>query len=103
MAATRQAPPITGRHCIKGEWLASNFAHFESRNPAHQEEVVGAFPRGAADQANQAVVAARAAYPAWRRTSRIRRAELFDHLAQIVKREQDRLAELMARECGKVI
>jgi aldehyde dehydrogenase (NAD+) len=49
------------------------------------------------------VAAARTAYPAWRRTSRVRRAELFDNLAQIVKRETDALAELMARECGKVI
>jgi aldehyde dehydrogenase (NAD+) len=103
MAATRQAPPINGRHCIKGEWLAPNSAHFESRSPAHQEQVVGVFPRGTADEANQAVVAARAAYPAWRRTSRIRRAELFDNLAQLVKRDADALAELMARECGKVI
>src|SRR5206468_2131651 len=31
------------------------------------------------------------------------RAELFDNLAQIVKRETDNLAALMARECGKVI
>ena len=33
----------------------------------------------------------------------MRRAELFDNLAQIVKRETDNLAHLMARECGKVI
>src|SRR5258708_6127624 len=98
MAATRQAPPITGRHFIKGEWLASNFAHFESRSPAHQDEVVGVFPRGAADLANQAVAAARAAYPAWRRTSRIRRAELFDQLAQLAKPDAHALAELIARD-----
>ena len=45
----------------------------------------------------------RAAFPAWRRTSRIQRAELFDNLAQLVKRETDALAQLMARECGKVV
>src|SRR6267143_2856388 len=47
--------------------------------------------------------AARAAFPAWRRASRIHRADLFDNLAQLVKRDVDRLAELMARECGKVL
>src|SRR4029077_1342699 len=67
------------------------------------DEVIGVFPSAGSNEAEQAVAAARDAYPAWRRTSRIRRAELFDNLAQIVKREQDRLAELMARECGKVI
>src|SRR5438094_3296438 len=35
--------------------------------------------------------------------SRIHRAELFDNLAQIVKRETDALSRLMARECGKVV
>jgi aldehyde dehydrogenase (NAD+) len=49
------------------------------------------------------VAEARKAFPAWRRTSRIVRAELFDNLAQIVKRETDSLARLMARECGKVV
>src|SRR5262249_5507849 len=64
---------------------------------------VGVFPSSTRDETLQAVAAARAAYPAWRRTSRIRRAELFDNLAQIVKRETDDLARLMATECGKVL
>src|SRR5205807_7873327 len=58
---------------------------------------------GSRGDADEAVAAARAAYPAWRRDSRVRRGELFDNLAQIVKRETDNLAHLMARECGKVI
>src|SRR5216683_17185 len=103
MAATRQASPIAGRHWINGTWQPPNHAQFESRSPARTDEIVGVFPRATADDAAQAVAAARAAYPAWRRTSRIRRAELFDNLAQLVKRDRDRLAELMARECGKVI
>src|SRR5205085_4641088 len=60
-------------------------------------------PRAVAPESKQAVAAARQAFPSWRRTSRIHRAELFDNLAQIVKRETDNLARLMARECGKVI
>jgi aldehyde dehydrogenase (NAD+) len=103
MAATRQAPPITGRHWINGAWQTPNHAQFESHNPARTDEIVGVFPRATSDDAAHAVAAARAAYPAWRRTSRIRRAELFDNLAQLVKRDTDALAELMARECGKVV
>src|SRR5215472_9968871 len=94
---------VSGHHLIAGRRLPPNGRRFESHNPAHLDQVVGVFPKAGAAEAQQAVAAARAAYPAWRRTSRIRRAELFDNLAQIVKREQDRLAELMARECGKVI
>jgi aldehyde dehydrogenase (NAD+) len=101
MTSTLQ--PITGKHLLAGRWLERADRSFESRSPARQSEVVGVFPTGNADLAAQAVAAARAAYPAWRRTSRIRRAELFDNLAQLVKRDTDALAELMARECGKVV
>ncbi len=94
---------VTGRHFIAGNWQAPDGRAFESRSPARTDEVVGVFPRATPAEADQAVAAARAAYPAWRRTSRIHRAELFDNLAQLVKRDTNALAELMARECGKVV
>jgi aldehyde dehydrogenase (NAD+) len=103
MTTATAAPAVTGRHLIAGRWLAPAGRHFESRSPANADELIGRFPRATADEANQAVAAARAAYPAWRRTSRIHRAELFDNLAMLIKRETDSLAELMARECGKVV
>src|SRR5207253_505230 len=94
---------LTGRHFIAGRWLVPSARTFDSTSPANFKEVIGVFPRGTKDDADQAVAAARAAFPLWRRNSRIRRAELFDNLAQIVKRDTDNLAHLMARECGKVI
>jgi aldehyde dehydrogenase (NAD+) len=100
---TTATQPVTGRHFIAGRWLAPQGRTFESRSPANTDEIVGAFPRAGAPEANQAVQEARKAFPAWRRASRIHRAELFDSLAQLVKRDTDALAELMARECGKVI
>src|SRR5262245_41427251 len=103
MATSTATPPVTGRHLIAGRWLPPAGDRLESRNPARVDEAVGVFPSAGADEVAQAVATARAAFPAWRRTSRIRRAELFDNLAQIVKRETDALARLMARECGKVI
>lgn len=95
--------PVVGRNLIAGEWLGAKSETFPSRNPARVETVLGTFPSSTAEDANKAVSAARSAYPAWRRESRIRRAELFDNLAQIVKRETDNLASLMAQECGKVL
>jgi aldehyde dehydrogenase (NAD+) len=94
---------LAGRHLLAGRWLTPAGARFESHNPARWDEVIGVFPEASAAEADQAVAAAREAFPGWRRTSRIRRAELFDNLAQLVKRDTDALAELMARECGKVI
>lgn len=95
--------PIHGRHRIAGRWIEPSNGTFESHSPANWNEIVGIFPSGTAEDADRAVASAREAFPAWRRTSRIRRAELFDNLAQLVKRDTDALAELMARECGKVI
>src|SRR4029079_10169715 len=93
---------MKGQHYIAGQWRTSGNS-FSSTNPAHQSETIGVFPLGTKSDADEAVAAARAAFPAWRRNSRILRAELFDNLAQLVKRETDNLARLMAQECGKVI
>src|SRR5262245_42115998 len=100
---TSSTERITGRNLIAGRWLPVAGDGFESRSPANTADVLGKFPAGSKPVAEEAVAAARAAYPGWRRTSRILRAELFDNLAQIVKRETDALARLMARECGKVV
>jgi aldehyde dehydrogenase (NAD+) len=103
MASTAATQRITGRNLIAGRWAPVNGNGFESRSPARADEVVGVFPTSPAALAGEAVAAARAAYPGWRRRSRIHRAELFDNLAQLVKRDTDDLARLMARECGKVV
>lgn len=97
------SPAVSGHHLIAGHWLAPAGRTFASHNPARLDEVIGVFPLGGKDEAAQAVATARTAFPAWRRTSRIYRAELFDNLAQLVKRDTDSLARLMARECGKVV
>ena len=101
--STATVTTITGRHFIAGRWLGPVERRFESLNPACTDEIIGVFPKAQAEEADKAVAAARAAFPGWRRTSRIHRAELFDNLAQLVKRETDALARLMARECGKVV
>src|SRR5262249_2220257 len=88
---------------INGAWTPAKNSHFDSLNPARVDEIVGTFPTATQADAAAAVTAARNAFPSWRRTSRIYRAELFDNLAQLVKRDTAALAQLMARECGKVI
>jgi aldehyde dehydrogenase (NAD+) len=95
--------PIQGHHIVAGERLAQNGPEFVDTNPAHPDEVIGVFPTATHAVVAQAVAAARQAYPAWRRTSRIARAECFDNLAQLIKRDLDELATLMSRECGKVV
>jgi aldehyde dehydrogenase (NAD+) len=92
--------PVAGQHFIAGHWRSTP-GGFASRNPAHLDEVIGEFPNGTTADADEAVAAARTAFPAWRRTSRIHRADCFNNLAKLIERDTDSLARLMARECGK--
>src|SRR5262245_66577413 len=90
---------VSGHHLIAGRRLPPDGRRFESHNPAHLDQVVGVFPRAGTAEAEQAVAAARAAYPAWRRSSRIHRAELFDNLAQLIKRDTRSEERRVGKEC----
>ncbi len=103
MSLVIQPPPrLQGSHLIEGKPMETGKTGFQSHSPANRSVVMGEFPIASPSVADQAVQAARKAYPAWRRTSRIYRAELFDQLCQIIKREVESLANLMAFECGKI-
>lgn len=74
---------------------------FESRNPANTDEVLGIFQKGNADDANEAIAAARAASKGWRNTPWQERVEL---LRKVAKNIDDRTVEIgaaMAMEVGK--
>jgi len=92
--------PVAGRLLIGGNWSPTR-SDFASLNPADSSNEVGTFPTSTPAEVSAAVDSARTAFTAWRRTSRILRADCFDRLAQLIKRDTDSLAELMARECGK--
>jgi aldehyde dehydrogenase (NAD+) len=91
------------RNYIGGAWTGGEGATFESRNPARVSELLGTFPVSSASDVNDAVRSAREAYRTWSRVSRIKRAECFDNLAQIMKARTDELARLVSRECGKAL
>src|SRR5947209_19261393 len=90
----RNMAPIQGRNYRAGEWVPARGNTFPSTNPADVKETIGVFPTTSPADVQAAVAAARSVYPMWRRTSRIHRAEHFDRLAQLVKRDTDALAEL---------
>jgi aldehyde dehydrogenase (NAD+) len=102
MASSLSTSVLTGRQLIGGQWRDSAVDYFENTNPARTSEVLGRYPRGTSADADEAVQAARGAFPAWRRVSRVKRGELFDNLAQLIKRDLDQLATILARESGKI-
>jgi len=69
-------------------------------NPA-TEEVLARCPRASAEQLDEAVAAAQAAFPAWMRTPIADRRALILKLADSIEAHADELARLLTQEQGK--
>jgi len=90
-----------GEMWIANRWVAAVDGRvFEVRNPA-TEEVLDTVPRGSAADVDVAVVAAKAAFPDWRRTPGIERGEKLHHAARRIRDDREGLAILLTREGGK--
>lgn len=74
--------------------------HMDVVNPA-TEKVLARCPRASENQLNQAVAAAKKAFPAWAASSlELRREKLFE-VADAIKAHADELARLLTQEQGK--
>ncbi len=69
-------------------------------NPA-SEQVVSACPRASKAQLDQAVAAAKAAFPAWSKTPMPERKALIGKIADIIQANATELARLLTQEQGK--
>jgi len=89
------------RMWIANEWVgAADGRVFDVVNPA-TEEVLDTAPRAAAADVDRAVAAAARAFPEWRRTPGIERAEKLHHAARKIREDREGLAVLLTREGGK--
>jgi aldehyde dehydrogenase (NAD+) len=87
-------------HLIGGEWVEGTEAQ-DDLNPSDLSEVVGTYARADRALAERAIAAAKAAFPAWARSTPQQRFDLLDATGdEILKRRQE-LGELLAREEGK--
>jgi aldehyde dehydrogenase (NAD+) len=88
---------------VGGEWVdAAGGETFESTSPATGEPI-GTFPKSTAEDVARAVEAAREAYRSWRLVPAPRRGEIIFRFGALVAEHKQELAELMAREMGKVL
>ena len=88
---------------IGGEWVESaGDASIEVVNPT-TEEVVGRVPEGTAEDAERAVLAARAAFDSWSRTSPEERAGYCAAIGEKLGERGDDLAALITTELGMPI
>lgn len=72
------------------------------RSP-YDGSIVGTAAEAGRPEAEQAVLAAREAFPTWRHTAREQRRELLQNVAESIRARRDELAELMALEIGKPV
>lgn len=78
-------------------------AHHPNVNPSDTGDIIGLFPRSTESDMNSAVTAARAAQPAWARTSPQVRADILERIAARILSQTAELGELLAREEGKTL
>ena len=86
---------------IDGEWVHSKTEEkIEVVNPA-TERVIGRVPRANREEVKGALEAARDAQPKWEDTPPIKRASFLFKIAQLIRRDKERLAGVLTAEQGK--
>ena len=86
------------RNFINGQWVDSSSGRtVERRNPANLDEVVAVVPLSSREEANAAVAAARAAFPAWRDTPAPVRGRVIAKAAAISPRHKARAGPIFAK------
>ena len=90
------------RNYIAGEWIAG-VDTAKNINPSDVTDVIGEYARADRAQAEAAIAAARAAFPAWAVSSVQDRANLLDSVGNAILARRDELGRLLSREEGKTL
>jgi aldehyde dehydrogenase (NAD+) len=89
---------------IDGEWRQPRSSRcFDNRSPADTQDLVGTFADSGPEDVEQAVSAAREAFPRWRAMPAPRRGEILYRAAELLVKRKEELARDMTREMGKVL
>ncbi len=93
----------THKILINGKWINSESGQtFTSANPA-TEAPIGKFQAGNKEDVKKAVDAAEKAYEKWREVPPPKRGRILYNIAQLLRKNKERLARLVTKEMGKVI
>src|SRR5450755_1200704 len=87
---------------IDGEWM-SDGARSPNVNPSDTNDVIGEAVRGTRAQADAAVAAAKAAFPAWSRATPQIRYDILKKASDEILTRKDELGRLLSREEGKTL
>ncbi|MFC1546337.1 aldehyde dehydrogenase family protein, partial [bacterium] len=75
--------------------------YFKNINPADKNEVIGEFPSSGKEDIQDAVKAARAAFPVWSGLTPPKRADIIRAIIRKLRENKDELAYIIVREMGK--
>jgi aldehyde dehydrogenase (NAD+) len=89
-----------GKNFYDGEWHDAGEIGFLAENPATLSDY-GRFPISDGSDVSKAVESARKAFLKWRKVSRVQRADFFDVLSQLLKRDHNKLRDAISIETGK--
>ncbi|HLL54989.1 MAG TPA: aldehyde dehydrogenase family protein, partial [Myxococcaceae bacterium] len=87
---------------IGGEWVAPSTGNYApNRNPANTDDVIGHYPLAGKADAEAAIAAAKAAFPAWSGTPGPARGRILAKAAELFRARVDDFARMLCREEGK--
>jgi len=87
---------------IAGSWVEGPDAS-KNVNPSDLSDVIGEYARADRAQAEQAIAAARAAFPKWSMTTLQERHDLLDKIGNTILARKEELGRLLSREEGKTL
>jgi len=90
------------KNLIAGEWV-EGASVTKNINPSDTNDVVGEFARASKAQAEQAIAAAKSAFPAWSRTTPQERYEILKKASDEILARKEELGKLLSREEGKTL
>lgn len=102
LAKVRNSLGKTYLPLIDGEYVETT-NYIDSVNPSREVEIVGKIGLISVEQAEQAIRAAKAAFPGWQRTPVRERAEILRKAAQIMEQRRHELSAWICVEVGKIL
>jgi len=93
---------IQAQNFIAGAWSKAANAS-KDINPSNTGDVVGEFPQASAADAETAIAAAKAAFPAWSRSTVQQRHDVLKKIGDEIMARKDEIGRLLSREEGKTL
>lgn len=93
---------IQAQNFIAGAWSKGANAS-KDINPSNTGDVIGEFPQAGAAEAETAIAAAKAAFPAWSRSTVQQRHDILKKIGDEIIARKEEIGRLLSREEGKTL